>query len=434
MSRQARSPLSRETRLLLITILASVATLWVLARLRFADKPLAADPITPVLTQLTLPPVFDQLSSAVSQASSRLTPALMGIQVPPAAVSHGRSPATIVALRVDGDVAVTVTEPTSEGAALGPGVTVLMRDPASGLTVLRVPGSDAQAESLAFPPTWLPRHSQSPRYLLAVDASGDGVSFRPIFVGALHAIDVPLWSEPIWALPNRTDLVPNTFVFTTDGAFAGLVVDVDDQLALVPGETVRSEVDRLRREGPRSWGQVGIEVQALTRRVATGIGVEAGVLVTWVDPRGPAVGHLNVLDVIEALGDQPLSTNAEWFARTARLVAGESVSLRVRRRDDVQVVTLTAQTASPAAPPPLGLTMRTLERVGVEVLAVAHGSAAERAGIQPDDVITLVGDRHAPTPAQLRRLFAMATATEARPLLLALTRGDTHRVLALETR
>ena len=83
MSPRARSPLSRETRLLLITILASLTALWVLARLRFADKPLAADPLTPVLTQLAPPPVFDQLSSAVLQAGSRLAPVLMGIQLPP---------------------------------------------------------------------------------------------------------------------------------------------------------------------------------------------------------------------------------------------------------------------------------------------------------------------------------------------------------------
>jgi hypothetical protein len=428
----ARSPLSRETRLLLITILASLAALWVLARLRFADRPLAADALTPVLTQLTPPPVFDQLASAVSQAVSRLTPVLMGIQLPPSTASLGRSPNIVSALRVEGDVAVTVTEAPSGGAALASGVTVLVRDPASGLTVLRVPGSDAPAESLAFPPTWLPRRSPSPRYLLAADVSRDGVSLRPIFVGALHDIDDPLWSEPIWALPNTTDLAPNTFVFTPDGEFAGLVVDVDDRLALVPGETVKHEVDRLRREGTRPGAQLGVDVQPLTPGVATGIGAQAGVVVTWVDPRGPGTGHLSVMDVIEALADEPLSTFAAWHARTARLVAEQTISLRVRRHDEVRTVMLTAQAVSAPGPPPLGLTMRSLQTGGVEVLVVAHASAAERAGIQPGDVITVVGDRQAATPAQVRRLFSMAT--EARPLLIALTRGTAHHVLAVETR
>jgi hypothetical protein len=429
---RARSPLSRETRLLLITILASVAALWLLARLRFADKPLAADPLTPVLTQLTPPPVFDQLSSAVLQAGSRLMPVLMGIQLPPSATSPGGSPDTIPALRVEGDVAVTVTEATSEGAALTPGATVLVRDPASGLTVLRVPGSDAPAESLVFPPTWVPRRPQSPRYFFAADVSRDGMSIRPIFVGALHPISDPRWPDTIWGLPITTDLTPDTFVFTPDGAFAGLIVVVEGRLALVPGETVKNEVDRLRREGPRSWGQLGVDVQPLTPDLANGIGAQAGVVVTWVDPRGPGAGNLSPLDVIEALADEPLSTTPEWYARTARLVAGESISLRIRRHDDLRAVTLTAQAASTPGPPPLGLTMRVLQRVGIEVLAVAHGSAAERAGIQTGDVITVVGDTHAPTPGLVRRLFSMAS--DARPLLIALTRGAAHHVLALETR
>jgi serine protease Do len=262
--------------------------------------------------------------------------------------------------------------------------------------------------------------------------SRDGISLRPVFVGALHDIDAPLWSEPIWALPNTTDLAPNTFVFTPDGAFAGLVVDVDDRLALVPGETVRSEVDRLRREGTRAWGQLGVEVQALTPAVATGVGARTGVVVTWVDPRGPAAEYLSVMDVIEALADEPLSTFAAWHARAARLVAGQTISLRVRRDHEVRTVMLTAQAASTPGPPSLGLTMRSLQKGGVEVLVVAQASAGERAGIQPGDVITVVGDRDAPTPAQVRRLFSMAT--EARPLLIALTRGAAHHVLALETR
>jgi S1-C subfamily serine protease len=166
--------------------------------------------------------------------------------------------------------------------------------------------------------------------------------------------------------------------------------------------------------------------------VAAGLGVQAGVVVAWVDPKGPGAGHLTPLDVIEALADEPLSTNAEWYARTARLAAGQSISLSVRRHDEVRTVMLTAQAAAAPGPPPLGLTMRGLERVGVEVQVVAHASAAERAGIQPGDVITVVGDRHAPTPAQVRRLFSMAI--DAQPLLIALTRGSAHHVLALETR
>ena len=81
LTRERRRPLSRETRLLLMTILVSFAALWVLARIRFAERPVTPNPITPVLTQLAPPPVFEQLSSAVFQVESRLSPVLMGIEV-----------------------------------------------------------------------------------------------------------------------------------------------------------------------------------------------------------------------------------------------------------------------------------------------------------------------------------------------------------------
>jgi hypothetical protein len=68
-----RPPLSRETRVLLMTVLISLAALWVLARIRFAERPATPNPITPVLTQLAPPPVFEQLTSAVFQVESRLS-------------------------------------------------------------------------------------------------------------------------------------------------------------------------------------------------------------------------------------------------------------------------------------------------------------------------------------------------------------------------
>jgi S1-C subfamily serine protease len=74
--------------------------------------------------------------------------------------------------------------------------------------------------------------------------------------------------------------------------------------------------------------------------------------------------------------------------------------------------------------------MRAVQGTGVEVLGVASASAAALAGIQPGDVITVIGDREAPTPAEVRRRFAGA-ATD-RPVLVAVTRGTGHHVLTLE--
>src|SRR5687768_14568760 len=73
--------ISRETRLLLITALLAVATLWVLARIRFPDRPVTADPVTPVLTQIASIPRFTDLAAEVSLARTRLETSLLAVRV-----------------------------------------------------------------------------------------------------------------------------------------------------------------------------------------------------------------------------------------------------------------------------------------------------------------------------------------------------------------
>jgi S1-C subfamily serine protease len=99
---------------------------------------------------------------------------------------------------------------------------------------------------------------------------------------------------------------------------------------------------------------------------------------------------------------------------------------------DTRTVALTATPMSALAPPTaLGLTLRSVPQ-GSEVVRVARGSAGDLAGIQAGDVITLVGDRQEPAPADVRRAYTLATGD--RPLLVAITRDETHHVLAIEKR
>jgi len=173
-----------------------------------------------------------------------------------------------------------------------------------------------------------------------------------------------------------------------------------------------------------------VEVQALTPAVASVAGATGGVVVTWVDPRGAAADKLVVTDVIETIADEVVVTLEHWEARLARLAAGDSLVLRVRRRGEVREVHLTAgEPPAQSAAHLLGLTMRTIPRIGVEIVRVDPGSAAARAGIEAGDVMTLIGEVERPTPAQVTRAFL--AAAEDRPLLVGVTRGDRHRVLAL---
>src|SRR6476660_4719451 len=75
-----RPRVSRETRLLLTAGIAALAVLWLLARIRFQDRPITPNPVPAVLSQLGNGPHFDELASDLAQLQSTLDPLLMMIR------------------------------------------------------------------------------------------------------------------------------------------------------------------------------------------------------------------------------------------------------------------------------------------------------------------------------------------------------------------
>ena len=425
-----RPRVSRETRLLFITVLVAIVALWVLARIRFPDQPATPNPVPQLLTQLADRTGFEDLAVEVAGLESRLASSLVALEF---------AQDVFPALRIHDDVVIALLTPTGGVAGTSPGADpmVLGRDPASGLAVIRVPAARAMAL-----PLWSPPRLQYPRYLLVSDVSPTGTSLRPVFVGSLYPAISMTWSEPIWAAPAQTDLSPGAFVFTSDGILAGLAIEHDGRPAILPAEAVIRLAERLVREGTPAGGWLGVEVQELTAPIASAAGAGGGVIVTWVDPQGAAATSLAVTDVIEAIGPEVVASVEHWEARMARLGTGDLVVLRVRRRGEPLEVELTAAdapTASIEVDPDvdpeldlLGLTMRTVPLVGVEIVRVDPASAAARAGIAPGDMVTLFGEVERPTPAQVTQAFQAAPYD--RPLLVGVTRGDRHHVLAIGKR
>jgi S1-C subfamily serine protease len=64
------------------------------------------------------------------------------------------------------------------------------------------------------------------------------------------------------------------------------------------------------------------------------------------------------------------------------------------------------------------------------VVRIEPGSAAARAGLAPGDIITLVADVSAPTPAQVRRSYT--AMGQGQRVMVAVTRDDTHFVTTLQ--
>jgi hypothetical protein len=401
----ARRPrVSRETRLLLTTALLAVIALWVLARIRFPDQS-GGTPVQPLLTQLGAPrPAFDNLASEIAQLRPRIEPLLVGS-----------------ALRFRDDAAVMLLDSRWQQID-----GVVGFDPGSRLAVIAAPFLPAPP-----PVPWTPRNTEEPRYLIAADVSTGTVALRPVFVGSLVVMQSPLWQEPIWLAPASTELAPGSFVFTTDALLAGMVIDEGRQSAILPGSVLLKEADRLLNQPPGPSGELGIQVQDLTTPIAKATGASTGVVVISVDSKGPSAGALVVGDVVEAINGTPLETPIHWKARALKLMAGESVSLRVRRNREVRELKLSASPSRVLQKGfTVGLTLRNVPGTGAAVTAVETGSIADRAGLRVGDVITLAGNARAPSPATVMRAVEPVSTGEA--VLVAFVREGTQAVTALE--
>lgn len=421
-----RPRVSRETRLLLTTGVLAVAALWVLARIRFPELPAAPSPVPSVLSQLASGPQYDDLASQIAQAQTRLDPFLLALDMPPAARGPLQPPRRIVALRLRDDLAVTLL-PAWPNVLAPDGISVQATDRASGLTVVRVAGQPPPAP----PVPWTLRRARQPRYLIATDVSPLGVSLRPAFVGSLDPAESPQWAEPLWAVPAQSGLVRGSFLFTDAAELVGLAIEHGSGLAIVPGGTLLADVERLLERPSGPAGAIGVEVQPLTPALSAVTGASVGVVVTWIDMEGAANGMLRAGDVIEAVDGRALVTRDEWDARMARLSAGDRLTLGVRSRGEVREVVLVA--SAPAAQPaarPLGLTLRGRPGIGSEVVRVERVSAADLAGLTAGDLITLIGEIAAPTPAQIARSFS--SMPQGQRVIIAVTRADTHHVLTLD--
>lgn len=421
-----RPRVSRETRLLLTAGVMAVAALWLLGRIRFPERPVTPNPVPSVLSQLASGPKYDDLARDITQLHARLQPSLLALDAPSAVSGSPQTFLPTAAIRLRDDLAVTLI-PSRSNQERWNDASIIGFDAASGLAVVRVP----IAAPTTPPVPWTARQPQQSRYLVASDVSPKGVSLRPVFVGSLDPVDSALWSDPVWAVPRHTDLAPGSFLFTTSAELAGLVIARGGQLAIVPGATVLAEAERLLATPPGPAGAIGIEVQDLTPAVASVTGAPVGVVVTWVDADGPGKEQLMAGDVIEAIDGRTLASRQQWDVRVARLSAGEAFRLRVRRRGEIREVALAAN--APAAQPAsrsLGLTLRARARVGAEVVRIERGSAADRAGLAPGDIITLVAGTPAPTPAQVRRSYTSIGQGER--VMVAVTRGDAHLVTTLE--
>jgi hypothetical protein len=414
-----RPSVSRDTRALLITMLVSITALWGLARLRFPERPMGPNPVPPVLAQLAPASPLESFAGAVRDLEPKILPTLVVLS------GDGEDRDAAIGLRLpDGLVATFADVATWEHEA----ALLIARNDATGLSIFPAPTSE-------FPTVlrqwthWAP--NPSPRFLLAAESSRGRLFLRPVFIGSFKAMPWPPWGTEVWALPPGAAINPGTFLFTTEGSFAGAAVPIGGGAALVPAHALTSAAVQLAAERPEPPGYLGVTVQPLTPSLREALHAKSGIVVTWVDPEGPAAGRLRSTDVVEEIDQTRPGDQSVWDTIVSHVRAGADVRLKVRRGDSVQDVTVrAAKGRSIPQPRSSGLTLSAKPGAGAEIVEIAGGSPAEHAGFQVGDIVTRIADRHAPSPAVVARVLA-ATPTGAYAVFVV-RRGSTHSVLALE--
>jgi S1-C subfamily serine protease len=417
-----RSRVSRETRQLLVAALVALLALWVLARIRFPGQPASPNPIPTLLPQLSVAPRFANLAGEIAELQRRLTTTWLTIPVSAADASADNGSRQLAAMRLSNNTAVILLR---SGDRVLNDQDLIATDRVTGLAIVRAEESASRAEIAR----WMPPGLDGPRYLMATVGTPTDVSLRPVLVGALHEIESPAWPGPIWSVPEGTDLAASAFVFTTSGEIAGLVAREPPGLAIVPWDIVLAEATRIRDRGRAPAPDLRVEVRPLTPALTQATGTTRGVVVAWVDPRGPMARQLAVGDVVQTINAQAIGHVRDWEVASSRLSAGDA-TFGVRRRGEPIEISVTLPVAVTAtATTSLGLRMRNVPGVGATILRIDPRSAANAARLQEGDIITLAGDITAPTAAQVGDAFRSARTGEA--IMLAITRGSTHLVVGL---
>jgi serine protease Do len=119
----------------------------------------------------------------------------------------------------------------------------------------------------------------------------------------------------------------NTFILSESGGNQGLGF-------AIPSAIVSMAYATLRKYGQVHRGEIGINVQAITPNLASGLGLtrDEGVIVSDVVPGGPAdAAGLRVQDIILRVDDKPLENVPSLVLQLYTRDAGEQVTLAVLR-------------------------------------------------------------------------------------------------------
>ena len=230
----------------------------------------------------------------------------------------------------------------------------------------------------------------------------------------------------------------NSAIYSKSGGSNGIGFAIPVNMVKVVVAAAKGGVTKVKRP----W--VGADLQALTKDVADGLGLErpSGALITGVWPKAPASdAGLKTGDVITAVDGQPIDDpEAFGFRLGTKMIGGSTTLAVIRGGKVVQIpVKLTAAPELPArdlvkikGPSPfagasfVNISPAVLEEMslagltsGVVATDVEDGSVAQEVGVQKGDVIISINGTKITNTADI----SSATATKHAYWKLTVNRG-----------
>jgi hypothetical protein len=270
-------------------------------------------------------------------------------------------------------------------------IVAVQTSPPEGVTVTRAAGPPGVGD-------WVLAIWQTPEHRAVVP--GHHVGTSAVSCGTLPAQEV-LTTVPL------SGRMAGAGLFDLAGGLIAVVLRCDERLAAVTPETVDAMLAEARTLEGRLRDLYGLQVAALSQAEAAHLGAGSGALVRaiWTGGAADRIGLLPG-DVVVAVGTTPVDGPQDL----APLVAGDDQppDVTVHRRSGRTSLPLsTAGTPEQRGAGPAGLAF---ERAapGVRVEAVAAGSPAADAGLQPGDRILRINQQPVTAPEQIARLMSGA--------------------------
>jgi hypothetical protein len=258
----------RETRLLVLVIVVSLAVLLLLARFRFPPVGLTAGPPTPgPLDKLAARATYDDLAAAIAAVVQRVEPSIVIVQVdspppdekekekergrergkekvsPPPATSPS-PPRFLPAIRLRPDLAlvhVPAGMRVSPAQGFSGPTAVFAMDPKREIALVRV---TPLPESTSSVPSALERFPGF-SYVAVIEAAMGGPSARPAFIGRLDTSVDDRWQPSPSVIGGVPEATAGSLLFAIDGRLIGMVLPQFGSLAVVTPAALNAVVTEL---------------------------------------------------------------------------------------------------------------------------------------------------------------------------------------------